>query len=598
MLFLTSKTQLILKTELMKKMIASVVMLLSTVVLMAQDQTINGSLTVKSSLKLRTTGGTGTASLDLSGTTTYIHVAGQGLIAREDNQQDLGIYGWKFRNLWLGSNAYIEGKVGIGTTIPKEKLHLEGNLLLDTYSIGNDNGIFFREGFSDTNKYNLSILNYDHSNSGITPDGLSINAYDGISFSTGSSSRNERMRIHTNGRVGIGSTNPTAELEVKSIANNNSEIHINASTDGEQSIIRFQDAGVNTWGFLSNYPHVGKFSLYNYQNSKNAIVVDQAGNVGIGIPYPDAKLHIFNGNNSYGAILANSSETPFSLYTKSLDRVPNTETFRIGLKHNTEENNGFISFYRGGGTSGGFLGFSTNGTERIRINSNGDVGIGTTNPKNKIHAVKNPTTGLHNLSHSGVLGVFENNGGSRILLGTDSNSGSVINFGDTEAWNSGEIYYDHSLDQMRLRVNNAVRMTIFNNGNVGIGNGVIDTKGYELAVNGRIITEEVKVALYGNWSDFVFKSDYDLPTLQEVETHIKEKGHLKDIPNATEVANEGFFLGEMDAKLLQKIEELTLYTIQQQKEIESLKSENEDMKVLNKKLLELQLRLEKLESGK
>ena len=59
--------------------------------------------------------------------------------------------------------------------------------------------------------------------------------------------------------------------------------------------------------------------------------------------------------------------------------------------------------------------------------------------------------------------------------------------------------------------------------------------------------------------------------IQEVETQIKEKGHLKDIPSASEVAANGIYLGEMDSKLLQKIEELTLYTIQQQKEIERLK---------------------------
>ena len=104
----------------------------------------------------------------------------------------------------------------------------------------------------------------------------------------------------------------------------------------------------------------------------------------------------------------------------------------------------------------------------------------------------------------------------------------------------------------------------------------------------KIAAEEVKVALYNNWSDFVFDSDYKLPTLKEVENHIKEKGHLKDIPSETDVKKNGIFLGEMDSKLLQKIEELTLYTIQQEKEIKSLK-------MMNSKLLELQKRLEKLE---
>jgi hypothetical protein len=76
--------------------------------------------------------------------------------------------------------------------------------------------------------------------------------------------------------------------------------------------------------------------------------------------------------------------------------------------------------------------------------------------------------------------------------------------------------------------------------------------------------------------------------LKEVENHIKEKGHLKDIPSAKEVEKNGIFLGQMDSKLLQKIEELTLYTIQQEKKIKELES-------LNTKFIKLQKRLEKLE---
>ena len=96
------------------------------------------------------------------------------------------------------------------------------------------------------------------------------------------------------------------------------------------------------------------------------------------------------------------------------------------------------------------------------------------------------------------------------------------------------------------------------------------------------------LAISPPWADFVFHENYNLPTLPEVEHHIKEKGHLKDIPSAKEVKKNGINLGEMDSKLLQKIEELTLYTIEQEKKITKLES-------LNEKLLELQNRLEKLE---
>ncbi|MFH6966173.1 hypothetical protein [Flavobacterium sp. FlaQc-28] len=101
-------------------------------------------------------------------------------------------------------------------------------------------------------------------------------------------------------------------------------------------------------------------------------------------------------------------------------------------------------------------------------------------------------------------------------------------------------------------------------GNVGIG---VKSPTNKLDVNGAIHSKEVKVDMNG-WSDFVFKKEYNLPTLEQVEKHITEKGHLENIPSEKEVLKDGINLGEMNAKLLQKIEEMTLYMIEMNKKIE------------------------------
>lgn len=109
-----------------------------------------------------------------------------------------------------------------------------------------------------------------------------------------------------------------------------------------------------------------------------------------------------------------------------------------------------------------------------------------------------------------------------------------------------------------------VAIKAIQNGNVGIGTATPNAK---LAVNGNIRAKEIKVETV-NWPDYVFAKDYQLPSLQETEQHIKEKGHLPGIPSAEEVKSNGIDLGEMNAKLLKKIEELTLHLIELNKVVE------------------------------
>ena len=111
-------------------------------------------------------------------------------------------------------------------------------------------------------------------------------------------------------------------------------------------------------------------------------------------------------------------------------------------------------------------------------------------------------------------------------------------------------------------------------------------KGDQLDINGTIRTKEVKIEATG-WSDFVFDENYNLPSLSEVESHIKENKHLPDIPSEKEVLKDGINVVEMQAKLLQKIEELTLYVIEQDKKIET---QNKKIENQNKEIQDLKER--------
>lgn len=177
-----------------------------------------------------------------------------------------------------------------------------------------------------------------------------------------------------------------------------------------------------------------------------------------------------------------------------------------------------------------------------------------------------------------------------IARGSDGKDRAVVSYlNDQESkWHTGLLYGGGSLtpdfhisqkDEFRDGNGNIVHepeFTIKTNGDVGVGTRTPNAK---LAVNGNIHAKEVKVDLVG-WPDYVFNDNYDLPTLDEVENYIKAKGHLINIPSAEEVAKNGVQLGEMNKLLLEKIEELTLYIIDQDKTIAHLKDQNKILRSL------------------
>ena len=127
-------------------------------------------------------------------------------------------------------------------------------------------------------------------------------------------------------------------------------------------------------------------------------------------------------------------------------------------------------------------------------------------------------------------------------------------------------------------------LALYGNGTVGIGfspstvEGDYRNQGHKLAVNGTVICEGITVVTDVPDADYVFEDDYDLKALPEVEAFIKENRHLPDIPSAEEFKSQGYKVGEMDEMLLRKVEELTLYLIEQNKRIEKLEKENNKLR--------------------
>lgn len=145
---------------------------------------------------------------------------------------------------------------------------------------------------------------------------------------------------------------------------------------------------------------------------------------------------------------------------------------------------------------------------------------------------------------------------------------------------SRQAYLGGRTDSFGLTLENGSSLFI-NGGNVGIG--VVDTKGYQLAVAGKIVSEEVVVKLRQYWPDYVFSHTYRLPSLREVQKFILEHGHLPDVPDGETIKKSGIALAEMNALLLKKIEELTLYAIEQSNQIDSV----------SKRIIELELQSRK-----
>ena len=341
-------------------------------------------------------------------------------------------------------------------------------------------------------------------------------------------------------------------------------ITINSGTIGSHFKRKF-DYNVGGWArtlieYENSLMSSGNFRIGSYGGTTNYTY----SYIGYGT-YSDVKnLKLYpNGNTAFGGSV----------------KIGN---FTTGLNMNTAGNDFLIQGVNINFATWNSIHLRADGSDGLYLQKDTNrVGIGTTSPNAKLDIKGDLKLGNGSTytdlifktgtTISGTNGVFE------ILPKTMPGSGTARQ----------TTYFKNASHS-----NGKTEHNVVVDGNVGIG--TTNPGSWRLAVNGQIRAKEIKVET--GWSDFVFYDNYNLPTLKEVEKYIKEKGHLKDIPSAKEVEKHGIFLGEMDAKLLQKIEELTLYTIEQEKKIKSQENKISALEKSSSKIEKQQKEIEKLKT--
>lgn len=324
----------------------------------------------------------------------------------------------------------------------------------------------------------------------------------------------DRLSILGNGNVGINNTNPVSKLDIRNIGDGNELLRF---TTDRPWVFKQTSFGVTTRLTLQSTVDDKIFDIVSPDgNTKLAEYRVRDINPEIYMLATDGKLGI--GTSSPGNKVAIRGDA------NSTDHVLSVTTAYTG-----DAQIRAVEGFSYPATGKGYGGFFEGGYRGVKANSYG-----------------NSYTGWS----IGVEGSAYGTSGTRIGI-----FGRGV--GGTTNWagyfSEGDVY-----------VTNELR----------VGSGAINgANGYKVAIDGKLIAEEVRVQSSGDWPDYVFEDNYNLTTLQDLEKSIEKNGHLPGVPSAKEVDEEGIILGEMQKILLEKIEELTLYTIDLQKQMEALKSE-------------------------
>ncbi|MFN0275413.1 MAG: hypothetical protein ACKVPJ_06700 [Chitinophagales bacterium] len=309
---------------------------------------------------------------------------------------------------------------------------------------------------------------------------------------------------------------------------------------------------------------------YRINNGGDRMVLDNTGKIGIGTTTPS---YLFDVQTTGSSQIVNISKPWTGTGTTNFNLVEISNAASFGYGTGLQSSGGQIGV-KGITSNGGQTGYGIYG-----------VGIGAAGDTYGVYGTASTTAGIaygvYGTTTGGptqYAGYFD--GKVRIMNGVDASlsADGYIQFGASTSSNviidNNEIMARNNGANSPLYLNDDGGDVImcYGSGNVRIGAAASSATGYLLAVDGKVICEELKVQLSESWPDYVFADDYKLKSLQEIEDFIEANNHLPGIPSAAEVEAEGIEVGEMQKAMMEKIEELTLYVIELQKQIDILKS--------------------------